>query len=151
MAVVIKPPALFDEDLLRYSIFLGGAIDQNKARDWQTEVSDALSEFDITILNPRRDDWDESWETCADREPFRSQECDMCLYVYTKDSKAPITMFENGAWGTRKDCLVCVEEGFYRQGNLDIYMNHFQIPIYHNLDEMLVDLKAVLEKHVGRR
>lgn len=153
MATEIKAPNKFDTS--KYSVFLGGAIDQGKSVDWQSKVVQALSDLDnIVVLNPRREEWDESWEQCKDCEPFRGQvlweigaqeKCDLILYVYTKDSKAPITMFENGAWGTKKDCIVCVEEGFYRQGNLDIYMEHFNIPIYHNLDEMIADLHEVLE------
>jgi hypothetical protein len=65
--------------------------------------------------------------------------------VFTKDSKAPITFFEMGAFGTGEDSMVCAEEGFYRQANLDIYCEHFKIPMYHDFSELLEDLHKALE------
>jgi len=73
----------------------------------------------------------------------------MIVFVFTKDSKAPITFYEFGRFANEKDTLLCVEEGFYRQGNLDIYAGLDKIPIYHNLEAMIEDLKAVLSEHFG--
>jgi hypothetical protein len=156
VATVIKPPSPFD--VTKYSVFLGGAIDQGKARPWQKEVAQALLDLDIIILDPRRDNWDESWEQCATCEPFRGQvlweiaaqeQSDLNLYVFTAESKAPITFFELGAFGTGKEAMVCAEDGFYRQGNLDIYCEYYNIPIYHNFDEMIADLHMALEDKVN--
>lgn len=153
-ATEVKAPGSYEKHL-KYTIFLAGAIDQGSAVDWQKKVARALDDLDVLVLNPRRDDWDETWEQCQHCEPFRGQvmweiqaqeDSDMNIFVFTKDSKAPITFFELGAFGTRKDAIVCAEEGFYRQANLDIYCEHFNIPMYHDLDEMIVDLHAVLEK-----
>ena len=156
-SIEVKAPGQYDAST-KYTIFLAGAIDQGKAVDWQKEVSQALSDFDILILNPRRDDWDASWEQSADNPEFAKQvtweydameAADMVVFVFTKDSKAPITFYELGRFGRDKDALVCAEEGFYRQGNLDIYCRLDSIPIYHNLEAMLEDLKNVLSKHFG--
>jgi hypothetical protein len=150
----VKAPGKYDTT--SYTIFLGGAIDQNKAVDWQSQVVQSLKDFDVTILNPRREEWDESWGQTKKDPRFveqvlweiRAQEdCDMCLYVFPDEAKAPITFFEYGAWGTRKDCLVCTEPDFYRYGNLDLYGDYFKVPTYDNLDELLRDLKIVLTQH----
>ncbi len=43
-------------------VFLGGSIEMGKAIDWQTEYANRLKNVDnLTVLNPRRDDWDSSW------------------------------------------------------------------------------------------
>lgn len=156
MAIEVKAPGNYDP-AKRYTIFLAGAIDQGKAENWQEKVARALDEFDITILNPRRDDWDASWEQTADNPEFAKQvnweldaqeAADMIVFVFTKDSKAPITFLEFGLFGTKKDAVVCAEEGFYRQGNLDIVAQRNGIPMYHNLDEMIGDLRAVLREKV---
>jgi len=153
----VKAPGQYDANA-QYSIFLAGAIDQGKAEDWQAKVARALDEFDVLILNPRRDDWDDSWEQSIDNPEFVKQvtweldaqeAADMVIFVFTKDSKAPITFLEFGLYGPDKDSLVCAEEGFYRTGNLDVVAKRFNIPIYHNLDEMIADLKIVIAKHVG--
>jgi hypothetical protein len=156
MAVEVKAPGKYDASK-RYTIFLAGAIDQGKAEDWQEKVARALDKFDITILNPRRDDWDSSWEQTADNPEFRQQveweldaqeASDMIVFVFTADSKAPITFLEFGLFAPKKDAVVCAEEGFYRQGNLDIVAERHKVPMYHDLDEMIGDLRAVLGEKV---
>ena len=151
----VKAPADYDVTK-QFSIFLAGAIDQGKAEDWQTKVSQSLSSLNVLVLNPRRDDWDSSWEQSADNPQFVEQveweyhameNADMVVFVFTKDSKAPITFYELGRFG-KKDAVVCAEEGFYRQGNLDVYCRLDNIPIYHNLDEMIEDLKQTLKGKV---
>ena len=157
MATEVKAPDAYTLD--KYSIFLGGAIDQGKAANWQAKVVGGLKDLDIVILNPRRDNWDPKLEQTPDNPVFREQveweiaaqeKCNLRLYVFTADSKAPITFFEMGAFGTEKDSVVCAEEGFYRQANLDIYCQYFKIPIYHDFDEMLGDLHRVLEDEVQK-
>lgn len=57
----------------KHMIFLAGSIEMGKAIDWQTKVTEALKNHDITILNPRRDDWDSSWKPTIDDPKFREQ------------------------------------------------------------------------------
>jgi Nucleoside 2-deoxyribosyltransferase like len=157
IAIEIKAPNKYNiKD--RYSLFLAGAIDSGSARPWQNEVARKLDDLRIYILNPRRDDWDSNWVQSADNPKFREQvewelnaqdAVDMVLFVFTKESKAPITFLELGLFGPTKDAIVCAEEGFYRQGNLDIVCKRYGIPIYHNLDETIMDLRKLLEEHSG--
>ena len=156
MAITVKAPGKYDATK-RYTIFLAGAIDQGQAEDWQAKVTEALQEFDITILNPRRDHWDPNWDQHAENPKFREQveweldaqeASDMVIFVFTKDSKAPITFLEFGLFAPHKDAVVCAEEGFYRQGNLDIVAERHKIPMYHDLDEMIADLQTVLQEKV---
>jgi hypothetical protein len=151
-ATEVKAPGKYEAGK-RYTIFLAGAIDQGKAVDWQQKVARALDELDILILNPRRENWDPSWDQSADNPEFRQQvnweldaqaAADMVIFVFTKDSKAPITFLEFGLFAPTKDAVVCAEEGFYRKGNLDIVAERYHIPMYDNLDEMIGDLKTVL-------
>lgn len=152
-ATEVKAPAAYDTK--QFKLFLAGAIDQGKAVNWQDKVARALDDLDITILNPRRDDWDDSWEQTKDDPQFREQvlweveaqeAADLIVFVFTKDSKAPITFFECGHWLNKG--IVCAEEGFYRQGNLDIYCEYFGIPIYHNIDEMITDLHTLIAEQM---
>lgn len=156
VATEIKAPGKYDASA-RYTIFLAGAIDQGQAVDWQAKVVRALDSLDITILNPRREHWDPSWDQNASNPEFREQvnweldaqeAADMVVFVFTKDSKAPITFLEFGLFAPKKDAVVCVEEGFYRQGNLDIVAERHKVPMYHNLDEMITDLQTVLREKV---
>jgi hypothetical protein len=155
-ATEIKAPGKYDP-APRYTIFLAGAIDQGKAENWQEKVARALDQFDILILNPRRENWNAEIEQVASNPEFREQveweldaqdNADMVIFVFTKDSKAPITFLEFGLFAPTKDAVVCAEEGFYRQGNLDIVAERHKVPMYHNLDEMIADLQTVLREKV---
>ena len=152
MAKEIKAPNPYKTD--GFTIFLGGAIDQGEAEDWQAKVVEALEDLDVTILNPRRDNWDSSWEQDIENKEFRQQvewelkaqeDASLVIYVLLEDSKGPVTMLEIGHFAPDKDAVLCIEEGFYRQGNLDIFAKRYKIPIYHDFDEMLDDLHEILK------
>ena len=72
MATEVKAPGEYNK-LLAPKIFLGGAIDQGEAKDWQSEVVKGLEGIDCLVLNPRRDDWDASWEESIENAKFREQ------------------------------------------------------------------------------
>lgn len=55
------------------NIFLGGSIEMGNAIEWQKDVVDALSDLPVQLLNPRRDDWDSSWEQTIDNPEFKKQ------------------------------------------------------------------------------
>jgi len=155
-ATEVKAPSN-NWDSHKFTIFLAGAIDQGQAVNWQEQVARALDEFDITILNPRREHWDPNWDQSPDNPEFRKQveweltgqeESDLIVFVFPKDSKAPITFLEFGLFAPRQDVVICVEEGFYRSGNLQIVAERLKIPFYTTLDEMIGDLKTVLREKV---
>ena len=68
MARVVKPPESLESHDLRRSIFLAGSIDQGVAPDWQSQVCDAFASSDVVLLNPRRDEWDATWEQSITNE-----------------------------------------------------------------------------------
>ena len=153
MAKEIKAPESYTLD--KFSIFLGGAIDQGKAGDWQAKVAKALADLDVILLNPRRDDWDSSWNESIDNPEFRKQvewelraqeSADLRIYVLLRDSKGPVTMLEIGLFAPRKDTALCIEEGFYRRGNLEVIADRYGIPIYEDLDGFIADLHELLER-----
>jgi hypothetical protein len=71
VAKEVKAPKKYALD--RYSIFLGGAIDQGKAANWQKKVVKHLKDLDVIVLNPRRDDWDPTLEETSENKVFREQ------------------------------------------------------------------------------
>ena len=152
MATIVKAPEKYTKD--KFSIFLAGAIDMGAAEDWQTQVTDALKEFDITILNPRRDDWDSSWKQTKDDPQFSEQvnweqdaleAADLILVVFTKDSKAPITFLELGMH-MKDDIMVCCPEGFYRKGNVDICCERNGVTVWDSFDGFIGDLVTLLRQ-----
>jgi hypothetical protein len=152
MAQIVKAPGRYPTD--KFTVFLAGAIDMGEAEDWQAKVSKALSDLDVVVLNPRRDDWDSSWKQEKTDPQFSEQvnweldgleAADMIFVVFTKDSKAPITFMELGLHAD-DPVMVCCPTGFYRKGNVDIVCERKGIHVYEDLDEMIQDARAVIEE-----
>src|SRR5687768_9661753 len=73
MARIIKPPAPIVLPPGARSVFLAGSIEMGLAESWQSRVEEVLAGEDIVILNPRRDEWDASWEQSIHHPQFREQ------------------------------------------------------------------------------
>ena len=52
------------------TIFLAGSIEMGTAENWQEKAERLLENHSGTILNPRRDDWDSSWEQSISNPQF---------------------------------------------------------------------------------
>ncbi len=152
--IEIKAPYRPNELSYKFSIFLAGSIDMGSAKDWQSEVAEALTNYRITIYNPRRDHWDCSLEQNIKNPQFREQvtweqhylaESDIRIFVFTDNSKAPITFFELGLF-INKPNLICVEDGFYRKANIDITATLYGKPVYNTIEDMINHLKTLLDE-----
>ena len=138
--------------LISPSIFLAGSIDMGTAINWQKKVEEEFQYFPGIIFNPRRDDWDSSWKQ-EDVDPqFRAQvdwELDYLRYAskvfmfISKESKAPITLLEFGyiAHSFPEKLTICVEDGFYRRGNIEVVCRREGIPLQNNLQTTIDNLK----------
>ena len=151
---VIKPMDADQDPGQNYKIFLAGSIDQGKAIDWQTQISDLLSAAPITVFNPRRDDWDSSWVQDISNEQFRYQVewelehmemADKILMFYDPKGQAPITLLEMGLHATDGKLIVCCPDGFWRKGNVQIVCNTHQIPLYDTMEDFITAIKSVVE------
>ena len=151
--MIIKPPSkMIYSNHTKFSIFLAGSIDMGSAVDWQKEVSDSLSGFDVDLFNPRRDDWNSSWKQSMENPFFVEQVtweqhalevADYRIFVMTKDSKSPITLLELGRYASLPG-VICCEKGFYREANVEISAKLWGIPFYTSIDEMLLHTKMIL-------
>jgi len=151
MAFVIKPP----NELTEYGnckIFLAGSIEMGVAEHWQERVELELSNLDITIFNPRRDNWDSSWEQKITNPMFKQQvnwelnalgESDIIIMYLDPNTKSPITLLELGLFASSNKILLCCPEGFYRKGNVDITAEKFNIQTFNSLDDILIHVKKL--------
>ena len=151
MPTILKPPAPFALDA-RPSLFLAGSIEMGRAEPWQTRVEAALADLDVVILNPRRDDWDESWAQSIRDAQFRGQvewelaaqeQASLIAMYFAADTKAPITLLELGLFARSGRLAVCCPDGFWRKGNVEVVCARYAVPL-------LDDLAALLD-HVRRR
>ena len=149
MQLITAPQSLSVQHL---SIFLAGSIEQDKAERWQDKVIHALSELELTILNPRRAAWDDSWKQSIENIQFKEQvdweldaleSADFILIYFDKNTKSPITLLELGLFAnTNKQLLVCCPTGFWRKGNVDIVCNRYNIPTFETLEQMIEAIRS---------
>ena len=123
-------------------VFLAGSIEMGKAVDWQTEIANKLKHTDITIFNPRRDDWDSSWEQTISNTKFREQveweltaleSAEKIVVYFDPKTTSPITLMELGLHANSHKMCVCCPPGFYRKGNVDIVCNYYNIPMVNDI------------------
>ncbi|RYD49909.1 MAG: hypothetical protein EOP83_24615 [Verrucomicrobiaceae bacterium] len=142
----IKPPQKVDFAKARNTLFLAGAIDNGAADPWQKQIEEALADRDVTILNPRRDDWDPTWEASTNNKSFVEQvnweldgmeNAETILFYFPANSKAPITLLELGLYGTPQKGVIFCPDAFWRSGNVQIVAKRRGVPLYKDHNEFV--------------
>lgn len=145
MATVLKPPTPLPYTLSQPSVFLAGSIEMGRAELWQDQVAAALRDEPLTILNPRRDDWDASWEQSRANRQFVAQvtweldaqeQADLIAMYFAPETYAPITLLELGLFAASGKLLVCCPPGYWRKGNVDVVCARYGIPQLPTLAEL---------------
>jgi hypothetical protein len=145
---VIKAPE--STEGITNSVFLAGSIEMGKAIDWQEEIAKKCEGTSITLLNPRRDDWDSSWEQTIENDNFREQveweldsmeKADKIVIYFDKDTQSPITLMELGLHASDGKMCVCCPEGFWRKGNVEVVCKRFNIPMVDDINGLIKFIK----------
>ena len=108
---------------LKHSIFLAGGI--TSCPEWQDQAIEMLSETNLVVVNPRRDDFDASnpdmemeqisWEH---RHLARAR---AVLFWFPKETLCPITLFELGAMlPTNKIIYIGMDPEYKRRSDVEI-------------------------------
>ena len=134
------------------SVFLGGSIEMGKAEDWQKLLIKALSDKQIIFLNPRRNDWDSTWEQTITNPEFKLQVTweltalefsDIIVMYFDPNTKSPISLLELGLHAKSKKLIVFCPEGFWRKGNVDIVCEKYGITQVDSVDELIKTLEKI--------
>ena len=135
-------------------VFLAGSIEMGKAENWQERVASALSDApNLTILNPRRDNWDSSWVQSIHNPEFRRQVewelpaqeiADVIFMYFAPDTKAPITLLELGLFARSGKLIVCCPDGFWRKGNVEVVCRRYGVRLFNDLDAGIAQLRRLL-------
>ena len=154
MAHILKPPAPLDFDHSMPSVFLGGSIEMGQAEAWQAALEAALRGVDITILNPRRDEWDATWIQRISNPQFREQvewelaaqeRATLIAFYFAPRTKAPVTLLELGLFARSGKVVVCCPNGYWRKGNVEIVCARYGVPLVGELAELV----RLLRRRVG--
>ena len=132
-------------------VFLAGSIEMGDAPEWRAEMEAFLSDESGSLLNPRRDDWDSSWQQSMGNFQFVEQVeweltglevADVVALYLAPGTKSPISLLELGSFIDK--CIVYCPEGFWRKGNVDIFCDRYGLPAYHTLDAWKLALLGAL-------
>jgi hypothetical protein len=154
MARILKPPAPLERIGGERSLFLAGSIEMGQAEPWQAEVERALADEEFVILNPRRDQWDASWEQSLHNPTFREQvewelsgqELATVIAMYfAPATRAPITLLELGLFARSGKLVVCCPAGFWRRGNVEVVCARYGIPLVDRLTALIDLVRARLK------
>lgn len=155
---IFKPPhPIINRDHAKKSIFLAGSIEMGIAEDWQTRITQCLelAGLDVNIFNPRRPEWDASWEQSIEKPQFYQQvnwelnaleKCDIIFMYFAPDTKSPISLLELGLFARTGKMIVCCPKDFWRKGNVDIVCDRYNIPVYRSFDPAVAALIGLYEK-----
>lgn len=137
----VKAPHAYE--LAERMVFLAGSIEMGKAENWQTKLTEQFKDTDVTILNPRRDDWDSSWVQSIENAQFREQvewelkaleDATHILMYFDPNTKSPISLLEFGLYAQSGKLIVCCPDGFWRKGNVEIVCNRYHVPMVDSFD-----------------
>jgi hypothetical protein len=154
MKVTVYEPPRYPKLLENNSIFLAGSIEMGKAARWQADFIDGfekkarriVSEDQWAILNPRRPDWDSTWEQKMSNANFFQQvdweltfleRATHRIFYFAKDTISPISLLELGKFSDHGSNYVYVDPGYLRKGNVDIFCHRYEIPVYNHWIDIL--------------
>lgn len=155
---VIKPNDRDQKITNGVSIFLAGSIEMGKAEDWQKTLTSELKSLGkgLTVFNPRRDDWDSSWEQKQSNVQFNRQvswelnkleECDVIFMYFSPETQSPISLLELGKFAGKKEMIVCCPEGFWRKGNVEILCTRENVPLFNDVESAIGALKTKINQY----
>lgn len=151
--VEIKPPKYVD--IKGITVFLAGSIEMGVAEDWQTKVKNRFESYQITLYNPRRDEWDSSWKQEQKESNFNDQvnwemnnleDCDIIFMYFDPATKSPISLLELGLHADSGKMIVVCPDGYWRKGNVEIVCTRFNIPLFNSLDDGMGALESKIRQ-----
>jgi len=153
---VFSPPQQI-ETRDKISVFLAGTIDMGNSEDWQFLFTNSFDDCELDFYNPRRISWDNSWTQTFENPQFYQQvnwelnaleKADYIILNLLPESKSPISLLELGLYANSGKVYVCCPNEFYRSGNVQIVCDRFNIPLYTNMENLILDFKNKITNEI---
>lgn len=150
MAIYKPPFNISKRNRNNKSVFLAGSIEMDKAENWQNNLSQYFNNRGWNVLNPRRDEWDDTWEQSFNNPQFFQQvqwelkaleQSDLIILYFDPNTKSPISLLEMGMYVNSNKLKVICPEGFWRKGNVEIVCHYYDVPFYESIDVMILDFE----------
>lgn len=145
---IVKPNSEEQVTKNQLSVFLAGSIEMGKAEDWQKVLTSKLETLgkDLTVFNPRRDDWNSSWTQEQSNLQFNQQvnwelnrldECTIIFMYFSPETQSPISLLELGRYSGAKEMIVCCPRNFWRSGNVEILCTRNNTPMFETIEDAI--------------
>ena len=143
-----------NDNLTKYkSVFLAGGI--SNCPDWQSEVVKAITDYDITVFNPRRKNFPiliaEESEKQIKWEYIRLRKADIIIFWFSAATLNPISLFEYGSALERNQKLIVgVHPDYKRKTDVEIQtkLKQKEIKIVCSISELIKNLKSELNRAI---
>jgi hypothetical protein len=148
MSQIIKAPTYLPIHY-RQSVFIAGGI--SGCRDWQSVVVERLKDRNVTLINPRREDYSDSPEVAKEQiiwEHTYLGAATHVLFWFCEETLCPITLFELGAVLTKgeQEIFIGMDSGYKRK--LDVFeqsrLREFDKEIRLSLDSFIEKVRGYL-------
>lgn len=154
---VIKPPVSHQHVNEPVSVFTAGTIDMGQAEDWQARFEEHFKDHDITVLNPRRDNWDYNIEQTITNPVFNEQvnweldgliTADIIALYFVPGSTSIITMMELGMFAYTGKIIAYCPDDFWRRGNVEVCAARNPITVTNDETLWLQEIEKRIERIV---
>lgn len=149
----------------RFSIFTAGSIEQGKAIEWQEAFFNEINKMkptpDVAIFNPRRDNWDPSWNT-ADHKPQlleqieweleHLEEANLIVMYLQPGTVSPVSLIEFGLFARavyvmKKQMIVLCPDGFHVKANVNAVCQYYDITMAKDMPDLIKKTKTRIREH----
>lgn len=160
MKIFTAPEPIQSSMMYSQRVFLAGSIEMGKAEDWQSKVISNLLPLDTRVsartamYNPRRLEWDSSWEQSIDN-PFFYQQVDWELRALERstivfmhlaeNTISPISLMELGLYARSEKLIVSCPKGFHRRGNVEVMAEKYNFLLFDDLGIATTHLRNILK------
>lgn len=148
--IEIKSPTSYDLRDHDHIIFLGGSLSVSEMiNSWRDEVASGLSDYDVTILNPERDDL-EDWVDDESNPEFLTHvnwvmsalvHADTVLMYFDPSTESPVSMMEFGMLAKNRNLMVCCPDSFHKSSIVKIVCNEYDVSLSSDKESFMRNIK----------
>lgn len=134
------------------TVFLAGSIENGVAEDWQAMLAERLDVPNLVLLNPRRKEWNATWEQSVENQMFAEQVnwelaglemANLVVMNFSPATLSPISLLEFGLYARSGKMVVCCPNGFWRKGNIDVTCQRYEVRQVANLADLANEILAI--------
>ena len=138
------------ESLDKMSIFCAGTIDQGKTENWVNKLAKDWEKYDIILINPQREDWDENFGSEEIQKQVKwgleaMDKADIILVNILPDSESPISIAETYRHAGSNKMFVSCPEKFYRYDNVKAVCEHYKTSLFNDWGELKEFMEGNME------